>query len=300
MSIKVPDFNTIEVSTKTFIIDSNIVIDIDKLFNFLPITEYVTMVSKRGRRGKTVQSDPNKNIADGSIIGLTKGLLYKGISKPKKSKNSAQLKFFRNSVTIIMIIEGKKINSKITKNGKFQMTGCKNDTQAEEYVRYIWEYIKDKPDLYTLKGDKLTAIFIPVMRNIDFSLGFKIDREKVDRYFNNNTNYPSFLDTSLGYTGINIKIPYTKTIDELEIKKISYTNKKWDKPILIKYGEYLKTLPERDQKKAQSKKSFATFLVFQSGEVICSSRCEDFGREPYKIFTTIIANNYKDFEERLS
>ena len=58
------NFEEIPVSTKTFIIMTNIVIDIQKLFNFLPITQYTLVQKKRGRKKKTVQVNPNKNILE--------------------------------------------------------------------------------------------------------------------------------------------------------------------------------------------------------------------------------------------
>ena len=67
----------------------------------------------------------------------------------------------------------KKINFKVSRNGKFQMTGCKKSIQAEECIKFFWFYIKDS-DIYQLKMNEANpiAIFVPVMRNIDFSLNF--------------------------------------------------------------------------------------------------------------------------------
>lgn len=51
--LEFPKFEDIEVSTKTFIMITNISFNIEKLFNFLPITKYVVIPKKRGRRKKT-------------------------------------------------------------------------------------------------------------------------------------------------------------------------------------------------------------------------------------------------------
>ena len=45
-----PDFNKIKVSTKTFIVMTNLVLNIDKMFNFLPVTEYILIPKRRGRK----------------------------------------------------------------------------------------------------------------------------------------------------------------------------------------------------------------------------------------------------------
>ena len=56
------------------------------------------------------------------------------------------------------------------------------------------------------------------MRNIDFGLNFYVDREKLDEYFNTCTDYHSLLETSFGYTGVNIKIPISNVHLNLDAK----------------------------------------------------------------------------------
>jgi TATA-box binding protein (TBP) (component of TFIID and TFIIIB) len=305
MSVKIPlelrKFEDIPVSTKTFIVMTNLIIDIQKLFEYLPVTNYVVVPKKRGRKKKNTMTDPNKNIPDGSIITLDLANNIRGvILKKKKKKNGKSTDYFRNSVTVVMIIDGKKINFKISRNGKFQMTGCKQDYHAESCVKYIWEYIEDNKSIYTLPEKKpFKAIFIPAMRNIDFNLGFILDREKLDEYFNTFTHYYSLLETSIGYTGVNIKIPVTKPISELKIKELTYKSGRWLSPKFIPYQRYLDTLKPKEQQKKLDKERFNTFLVFHSGKVICSSMCEEFARDTYYEFLDIIRKNYQEFEEKL-
>ena len=47
-----PEFDSIKVSTKTFIVMTNMTLDIDKLFNYLPITEYIWFRRDEGGRRK--------------------------------------------------------------------------------------------------------------------------------------------------------------------------------------------------------------------------------------------------------
>ena len=297
-----PRFEDIPVSTKTFIVMTNITLDIKKLYEFLPISEYVIIPKKRGRKKKNILVDPNKNIVDGSIITVDLANNIRGVSlKKKKKKDGKSTDYFRNSVTIVMVVDGKKINFKISNNGKFQMTGVKKDQHGEDCVKYIWNYIKDTEGIYTLPANQnFRAIFIPAMRNIDFSLGFILDREKLDEYFNSFTHYCSLLETSIGYTGVNIKIPVTKPISELKIKELNYKNNLWLKPRMISYQNYLDTLKPKEQQKKLDKDRFNTFLVFHSGKVIMSSMCEDFARDTYYEFLEIIKHNYKEFEEQLT
>lgn len=298
-------FEDIPVSTKTFIIATNISVDIEKLFNFLPITNYIVIPKKRGRKKKMVITDPNKNIKSGSIITLELKNKIRGISLKKKKKGSSGVDYFRNSVTIVMINNDKKINFKISKNGKFQMTGCKHDKQAEDCVKIIWNLIKGEPDLYVKKStEPFQALFIPAMRNIDFNLGFVVDREKLDEYFNGQTKYNSLFETSIGYTGVNIKIPVIKEMSSLLLKKLIFEESKelgfsdWKQTEYVPYNDYLSTLEIKEQKKKQAKERNTTFLVFQSGKTICSAMCEEFAKEAYQMFMQIIQQNMDSFVEK--
>jgi TATA-box binding protein (TBP) (component of TFIID and TFIIIB) len=297
------EFENIKVSTNTFIIKTNINVNIKKLFETLPITEYIVVPKKRGRKPDgEMKTDPNKDITDGSIITLELCNDIRGVQlKKRKRREGSATDYFRNSITIIMVIDKKLINFKISRNGKFQMTGCKHEKHAEESVKYVWNYIRNNQDLYNFtNGDTIfRAIFVPAMRNIDFNLGFYIDREKLDDYFNSSTEYHSLLETSIGYTGVNIKIPVKKPISELKIKQLTNKKDTWLKPKFVPYQEYLDTLKPKDQQKKLTKDRFNTFLVFHSGKVIMSSMCEDFAREPYYDFLSIIGKNYEKFEEKL-
>lgn len=298
-----PKFNTIKVSTKTFIVMTNMFIDIDELFKILPITSYIVIPKRRGRKKKNEQVNPNKNIASGSIITLEYGDLLRGVDlkKKKDKKKGSEKKYFRNSATVVMIIEDKKVNFKVTRNGKFQITGCKFDRHSESCVKYIWNYIKDSTNIYTFIDEEtyLKTLYIPAMRNIDFNLNFLIDREKLDEYFNNHTDYHSLLETSFGYTGVNIKIPLKKPMAELRIKQIDYKDGKWQKHTHIGYNDYLDLLPEKEKIKKNRKQRYNTFLVFHSGKVIMSGMEATFMEHVYYEFLDIVRKCYHIIEEKL-
>lgn len=296
-----PKFEDIPVSTKTFIVVSNISINIQKLFEFLPVTDYILIPKRRGRKKKSAVLDPNKNIPNGSIITLDMANNVRGVSlKKKKKRDGKTTDYFRNSVTVVMVMEGKKINFKISRNGKFQMTGCKFDRHSEECIKYIWSYIKDNQDVYSIPtGEHFRALFIPAMRNIDFSLGFTLDRERLDEYFNTNTEYYSLLETSIGYTGVNIKIPVKKSIEDMKIKELVCEEKGWKDPVTVPYSVYLNTLKPKERQKKIEKERYNTFLVFHSGKTIQSSLCEEFARDVYYEFLDIIKDNYREFQEQL-
>jgi TATA-box binding protein (TBP) (component of TFIID and TFIIIB) len=298
-----PDFDSIKVSTKTFTAMTNLVIDLDKLFDFLPVTDYVVVPKRRGRKKKVVVVDPNKNITDGSIITLKHIEKLRGVDLKKKQtdKKKKKKKWFRNSFTTVMFLD-KLINFKICKNGTFQMTGCKSVSHAHKCVKYIWEYIKNEEDnIYTYsRGDSLEALFIPAMRNIDFSVGFFVDREKLARYMSTQKDFHCLLETSFGYTGVNIKLPIYKEITELVITKMTYTkDREYIETVNAPYQEYLDYLPIKERDSKIKADRYNTFLVFHSGKLIMSGIHADFMRDTYYYFLRIIRKCYDEIEERL-
>jgi len=300
------NLNSIPVSTKTFIVLTNLILDIPKIWESLPVTEYILVSRKRGRKRKEEIVDPNENIPSGSIITLELGNKLRGVLlKNKKKKMGKESVPFRNSMTVVMVVDGKKINFKLTRNGKFQMTGCKTDTQAINCVKYIWSYIKDGQN-YDFADEKdlgekyFEAIFIPAMRNIDFNLGFMVNREKLDEYFNTQTDYHSLLETSIGYTGVNIKIPVTVPITDIKIKKLTYTeNTGWQTIKKVPFEVYLNRLSAKEKKKKLEKERFVTFLVFNSGSTIVSAMCKLVVKDVFYKFCKIIQDNRVLFEEKL-
>jgi TATA-box binding protein (TBP) (component of TFIID and TFIIIB) len=297
-----PKLEDIPVSTKTFIAMTNLTLDLRKLFEFLPITTYTVVPRKRGRKKKNLFPDPNKHVPDGSIVTMKYENKCKGVDlKQKKSHNKKKKsKWFRNSFTVVMMIEGKPINFKICQNGVFQVTGCKLDSQAEGCVTHIWNYVsKEEGEIFRFsKGTTLESIFIPAMRNIDFNLGFFVDREKLAHYMSVQTEFHSLLETSFGYTGVNIKIPLFQNITDLVLKKIKFVDDKYIESEMT-YGEYLNLLPEKDRNKKLNKDRYTTFLVFQSGKIICSSVSEKYMKDAYEYFILIIKKCKDIIEEKL-
>jgi len=309
-NLSFPEFGDIKTSTKTYTANTNIKLNIEKIFDFLPITEYVLVVKKRGRKKKVDNINPNKDVPEGSIITIKYQDKIKGVElKPQKAKAKAKTKWFRNSITIIIVLD-KLINFKMCCNGTFQMTGCKNHQHAESCVKYIWKYIRNQPDLYTFtnknSGTELEVLFIPSMCNIDFSVGFIIDREKLNNYLckNNNFEYNNqnlhcLLETSFGYTGVNIKIPIKKPIEHLKIIKLVYSNQHGWQKYNTTYQEYLKLLTPKEQKQKLKSKKYNTFLVFHSGKVIMSGINQEYMIDIYYFFLEIIRNGYIHIREIL-
>jgi hypothetical protein len=294
-----PKFSNIPVSTKTYTATTNLTIDIKKLFKILPVTPYIVIPKKRGRKKKGLQENPNKNIEHGSIVTIKCEGEIRGVELNPKKKKKGQNKWFRNSITIVIILD-KPINFKVCRNGTFQMTGCKTHTHAELCVKYLWSYIRENNDMYTFTRSpgNLEVLFIPSMRNVDFSLGFLVDRSKLNKYMSNLDDFHCLLETSFGYTGVNIKIPLTEDISTMKIKKLSSSGNDW-KEKWTTYKEYLDLLGDKERAAKLKATRYNTFLVFHSGQCIHSGLTREFMEPVYEYFTGLIKDGYDQIEERL-
>ena len=298
------NFSEIEISTMTIIGVTNWNLNIEKLFENLNTTEYIVIPKKRGRKKKEFKEDPNKHVKEGDIITLKYKDKIKGVDlKNKKNNTSSKKGYFRNSITVVMYAGGKLINFKISKNGKFQITGCKTDHHAELCTRYIWDYIQSSRDSIQIcnikKNETPTITFLIMMTNIDFNIGFNVNREALDDFINTKTSYNSILETSFGYTGVNIKIPLDKTRGEPCHKRLTLVGgKEWVRD-QVEGEEYLLSLAPKDYKKEISKNRYNTFLVFHSGNVILSSKHKYYMKNVYDDFIKIVDDSRHIIQERV-
>lgn len=300
MSLISKSFETMKVSTRTFTATSNITMDIDKVSKFLPVYELDEGVKFKNTK-KYASVIPRGEIASINYLGKIRGINMKPRKKTKR--------WFRNSFTVVISTGEKLLNFKVCRNGTFQITGALSFDHAITCIRCIWNHIRDT-ELYTCNSDKkeLNVLIIPAMRNLDFTLGIKINREMFDQYIiEKYSDYHCLLETSFGYTGLNVKKQITKPIVDLKILKISVptatsddTDENWAGQ-LVSYKQYLDGLPP-DAREAKIKHTrYNTFLVFHSGKIIQSGLSADFMRDDYYEFCKIINAAYKDgrLEERL-
>lgn len=305
-----PNFDDIKVSTRTFIAMTNLALELDQLFLKLPVTtiDNLTVVDKRKPRKKTEdQSEPfYSKVPVGSIISLELESEVRGLKFVKKRKKRTRSfkrnDHWRNSVTAIMVLNDKTINIKICKNGKFQMTGCILDSHPIDCIKYMWTHILSVPNLHTFSyGSCLETIFIPAMRNIDFNMGFHVDREKLAHYMSTQTEFHSLLETSFGYTGCNIKVPISDDVVKMSLTKLIFNIPNSLEPTIMtmSYSSYLDMLPNKDRSKKLSKDRYNTFLVFHSGKVIMSGLTADLMRNTYADFVKIISTCYPLIKETL-
>lgn len=295
---KVPrePFETHEMSTTTVIVYSNLTINVKAVFESraLQTAPYVVVRKRRGRKKKVPEDDPNKNLKDGSVIQVKYRDEFYGadLQNPKKPKPANGKGYFRNSMSVIIFVDGKFINYKISRKGKFQITGCKHESQAEKCVLAFWNNVSNIPGMYTFtEGDRLRVLYEPVMYNIDFSLGFKINRAGFDSYINQKTRHVSVYEPLLGYAGVNIKFALEADYKDLLITSCEYDDAGAKTARTITYEELIK-LPD-----VKNKEKYNTFLVFHSGMVIMSGKHPIFMKSAYDEFLDIIEKAYPKIRE---
>lgn len=289
MSFK-KSFKDIPISTRTIIVTTGLEMKIENIFLNLPVTEYKIEEKKRGRKKKDViHNNIVNNIPSGSIISLKYQDHMRGVELKKKKRST---KFFRNAVTVIMYINGKLVNLKISTNGKMQVTGCKYIDYCKQAMIHLFNIILDNFNTYIVGETKeeIKIIFNNVMTNKDFFIGFNVNREKLDQIINAETDYNSILETSFGYTGVNLKMDLDKNRERVfDCLKIN-TKTKESEEYQMSYQEYINNLNKKELEK-ENKVKYITFLIFQSGNIIMSGINEVLMEQYYNIFYDIVEKN---------
>lgn len=276
------NFDDIEISTKTIIAVSNLHIDILKIFQNFPVSETMPLED-----------------SEISVLTIYLGNDKRGVILEEKKKKK---KSFRNALNIIVSVgNNKKINFKVSKNGKFQLTGCKSEKQAINVICYfIQEIFQHCQEYVSISvGKKLNIYFQTVMTNIDFSVGFYINRQKLDEMMNQETQFHSLLETSCGYTGVNIKFPLSYKWWDIEVPVLSCENfLKSDK---FEWQMQMMSLDEIGDVtfEKKNKKKYNTFLVFHSGNVIMSGMTQKTMKKDFESFTQLLNQWKNEIEEKI-
>ena len=320
MTLISADFENMKVSTRTFTATTNLIMDIEKISKFLPVYSIDDDVRFKNPKNYC-DIIPDGEIASINYLGEIRGINLKPRKKTKR--------WFRNSFTVVISTGEKMLNFKVCRNGTFQITGALSFEHAVKCIKCIWDRIRGT-SYYTIDSDenKLVALIIPAMRNLDFTLGIKINREMFDKYIlETRPEYHCLLETSFGYTGLNVKKKITKPITDLKILKINVpvmpnthskdmseaenhvvyckkhaleTDNDW-KGEIVSYQKYLDILEPQVREAKVNHTRYNTFLVFHSGKIIQSGLSAEFMKDDFYEFCDIINAAYKDgrLEERL-
>lgn len=168
----------LKISTITAVLQLSDDIDLQKVYQCVPITGYIPFIEF----GQTNE---------------TKGFSKKQLKKRRKQK---QKRIFYNQSTIHVFHEGKLMNVKLFNNGKIQITGLKQENQSDDLVNNLIGYFQD---LDIMEEDTKIIDSKIVLINSDFDLGFKIDRELLQREIVDLGLYSTYEPCI--YPGVNIK-----------------------------------------------------------------------------------------------
>lgn len=274
----VKQFEELKVSTRTIIASADVEFDIDKVFQTVPLTRQVFLFTEE--KPFTVYIDT---------------IHYKNNIRERNMKdvmiNVGHQKSFRNALNVVMILDDqKKVNFKVSKNGKFQITGCKDLDHAKKSVYAFLEMIN--PDAI-LTQSPIHVSFEVVMTNVDCGTGYCINRQSLDKIINTSTPYHSLLETSFGYTGVNIKFPVELDWYHMDIPVMSWTRSQ-PETLTFQKASLAHVAPTK-----KLKKKYNTFLVFHSGQFIMSGMREDTMKDDYYRFIDILKSNENNIKEIL-
>jgi TATA-box binding protein (TBP) (component of TFIID and TFIIIB) len=282
-------FADIPVSTQTFTVRSNIQhIELHRFYEELQPKdpESKNPLSDDGRRAAAILSINYKDNKKGSDPEKDKKVKKKRtIKEQKKPKRN-----FLNCITLIIQIE-KRINIKIFKNGVFQLTGCKNvDNVRRCLILILQELSKTDCFKFTEGATNFDIYIISAMRNIDFDLGFKVNRTLLSDYLtyiydeDDDVIIPDAIGNKMD---VKVKLRMTrKELEHIPIIKLSYPS---FKETTVLYKDCLNVIePNKKKLENKLKDKFVTISVFQNGKVLLSAIDASIQEKYYDWFINLI------------
>ena len=246
---KVVDFKKDHfVSTHTLIAYTNInELDLDSLYDEINVDEDLVHVLYRKRE--------------------------KGEKKKRKVKPNP--KNFLNCISLTFRSSCKKVNLKLFKNGVIQLTGCKGVDHSKSVLLSFWKVVRKT----TLRHrfDCLECYLVSVMRNINFNLGFSIDREKLGNYVVNNSN--SYVISQVVGGFMDRFVILVESIKDMPVYRLKIENEKdIEEGETVKYEEFLDGIKDSAHfsNLNSSAKKYITVTIFQTGRVLFSGPHEKY------------------------
>lgn len=218
--------------------------------------------------------------------------------RPEEMK---KINHFLNQITIVISVGKQPLLNIMMFKDNLKIAGCKNIDDAVEAVLILWQdYISKYPEAWKLKKGATNPRFVyeTVMRNVDFKLGFPIERPALNTLMNEEKFREHIFMSqyeSTGHTNVNIKMFSTKP-ENFKYDCLVIPLDTSREPHFIK----LATIPYKKTKKKDSKASkYVTFIVFSSSEIILSGRYDENMKEMYEFFVDVVFKNRKAIEEKL-
>jgi|LauGreDrversion4_2_1035121.scaffolds.fasta_scaffold12709_4 TATA-box binding protein (TBP) (component of TFIID and TFIIIB) len=267
---------TNKISTQTFTVKSNI-----QEISLMEFYEHIIVETDITKKG--IQSVKYQNLKKGHIEEKSK--------KFKKSNGEKYIKKnFLNCVTMIILLD-KKINIKFFKNGVFQLTGCKNTNHVIKSITIIrTTLLKIKDHFKFEQGDNDLIVYIrSAMRNIDFDLGYQINRFSFFQYLvntfkdNDNIVIPDAVGNKMD-TKIKIRLTQEEIL-ALPVVKLVFPSKQQTS---LSFKDCLELKPESYKTSYKPKEKFVSIFVFQNGKVLLSAADETIQDKYFMWFLSLV------------
>ncbi len=299
-------FSDIPVSTQTFTVRSNI--QHIELHRFYDELQPMDPESPGGAQAAIIciKYQQNKKGCDPEKDLKTKR------KRATSKEQDAPKRNFLNCITLIIQIE-KRINIKIFKNGVFQLTGCKDIDNVRKCLKLILAELSKANELaqqgspcfqFEEGSDDFVIYIKSAMRNIDFNLGFKVNRTMLAQRLaciykeDDDVIIPDAIGNKM-----DVKVKLRITREELEnlpvIKITNSTNSAHSSPKEeeILYKNCLHII-EPDKKKLETKlkDKFVSISVFQNGKVLLSAMDASIQERYYQWFINLISEIEEDIK----
>lgn len=204
-----------------------------------------------------------------------------------------KINHFLNQLTIVLSIGTHPMLNIMLFKDNMKIAGCKNVDDAIEAVLVLWQdYILPNRELWELAPGHKTPKFQMegVMRNVDFKIGFSIDRGNLNLLLNE----PCYSDKifmsqyeSTSQPNVNIKMFSSKPKDHVyECLVVPFDR-----------NPYMTTVKELTYKTKKKKDKPVTAIVFSSSEVILSGKYDSNMKDAYEFLVKLIIDNKKRVAE---
>jgi hypothetical protein len=222
--------------------------------------------------------------------------------KEYKPTEIKKINHFLNQLTIVLSIGKQPLLNVMMFKDNFKIAGCKDIDDAADVPLVLWDtFMSNNPELWALKpGQKEPGfIFETVMRNVDFKLGFPIERASLNSLMNSKQfSHNIFMSQyeSTGHTNVNIKM-FSRVPDGFRYDCLKIPLDGAD-PYFIKVPKNV-FKSKKKREKEETKEKYITFIVFSSSEIILSGRYNENMREMYNFFIDVVSKNKNVIEEKL-
>lgn len=237
---------------------------------------------------------------------------------------NGKLEYFLNQVTILISLGGSHIINVMLFKDSIKITGCKSENDAISIVMILWEnyllplisedsksdFVKliergesisskvrsvsplTKNPYFKVEKERVEFVFETVMKNIDFFLGYNIDREALNMLMNSK-KYSKYIFMSnfepTGQTSVNIKM-FVKRPTKQRFTCLYYPH--GNRPKL----KDIESITQYKRPK-RAKPKYNTFIVFESSKTKLSGCYDRDMCRVLKIFLTIIGENKNSIEQ---